>query len=71
MDLVSTDNERVYYMLILSRKKNEQIVITKRFNDNDQDKITITVKSIKGGSRVYLSFDAEDHIAIKRGELKN
>jgi carbon storage regulator len=48
-------------MLVLSRKKNETIVIG--------DEITVTVVDIRGGI-VRLGIDAPTDVGIVRGELK-
>ena len=48
-------------MLVLSRKKNESVVV-----DNN---IVIRVISIKG-NRVQIGFEAPDDISIVRGELE-
>ena len=47
-------------MLVLSRKKNESIII----NDN----ITVTVIEIRG-DKVRLGIEAPDHIRVLRSEL--
>lgn len=48
-------------MLVLSRKKGEQIIIA--------DNIIVEVRSIQG-NRVKLAIDAERKTTILRGELK-
>lgn len=47
-------------MLVLTRKKNEQVVIGQE--------IVVTVLSIQGG-KVRLGFQAPEHISIHRIEL--
>ncbi len=48
-------------MLVLSRKKNESIVIG--------DDISIRVVAVRG-NRVRIAIDAPEHIRIRRGELE-
>ncbi len=52
-------------MLVLSRKRNEVIVI---YNTNDNSMIEVTITSIEEG-KIRLGFDAPQHITIDRKEV--
>ena len=51
-------------MLVLSRKRNESIVVTVQGID-----ITITVVAIRGGDKVRLGFEAPKEVDIHRQEV--
>lgn len=53
-------------MLVLSRKKQESVVVTSPGGDGCL--ITITVVEIQGG-RVKLGFEASDDVPIHRSEV--
>ncbi len=70
MDSARKDSPRVFYflegteMLVLSRKKNEQIVITV-----GGETITFVVAEIRG-DKVKIGFDAPPEVTIHRLEVQ-